>query len=103
MKTDMNDLTTRLRDLSGDFQGAMGEAIDRLAHEGRGQLRSAVGAPDTGTVVAAFFAGAILGAVVGGLVALLMAPKSGSQLREELTQRTRTNGMKRERAESPLA
>ena len=105
--TDMNDLTTRLRDLSGEFQTAMGDAIERWSQEGKGQLkgqiRSAVGAPDTGTVLAAFLAGAMLGAIVGGLVALLVAPKSGTELCNELTQRTRTDGMKRERAETPLS
>ncbi|TMD62215.1 MAG: YtxH domain-containing protein [Chloroflexi bacterium] len=51
----------------------------------------------------AFMGGVILGAIVGGVVALLVAPKSGTELRGDLAERARqTNGMSREPAGGPV-
>lgn len=101
--TDMKDLTSRFRELSVDLQKSIEDAVDQLAKEGKGQLRQSIGAPDTGTVWMAFAGGIILGAIVGGLVALLMAPKSGTELRGEIAERARqTNGLTREPAGGPV-
>jgi gas vesicle protein len=101
--TDIKDLQTRIRDLSGDLQKTLEDAVDQWTKEGKGQLRESIGATDTGTVWMAFLSGIVLGAIVGGVVALLMAPKSGSELRDELAERARqTNGMTREPAGGPV-
>ena len=95
--TELKDLQGRIRDLSGDLQKTVEDALDQWTREGKGQLRESIGASDSGTVWTAFLGGIILGAIVGGVVALLMAPKSGTELRDELAERARqTNGMKRE-------
>jgi len=101
--TDMKDLSARFRDLSEDLQKSLEGAVDQLAKEGKGQLRQSMGAPDAGTVWMAFMGGVILGAIVGGVVALLVAPKSGTELRGDLAERARqTNGMSREPAGGPV-
>ena len=101
--TDMKDLQGRIRDLSGDLQKTFEDAVDQWSREGKGQLRQSIGATDSGTVWTAFFGGILLGAIVGGVVALLMAPKSGTELRDELAERARqTNGMSREPAGGPV-
>jgi hypothetical protein len=101
--TDMKDHTSRFRGLSDDVQKSVEDAVDQLTKEGKGQLRQSLGAPDAGTVLMAFTGGIILGAIVGGVVALLMAPKSGTELRSEIAERARqTNGMSREPAGGPV-
>lgn len=101
--TDIKDFTTRLRDLSGDLQKTLEDAAEQWSKEGKSQLRESLGAADTGTVWMAFFGGILLGAIVGGVVALLVAPKSGMELRGELAERARQgNGMARERAGGPV-
>lgn len=102
--TDVNDLTERFKDLSGELQKTVGDAIEEWSAEGRGQIRKAVGGQGNGTVLMAFIAGAIVGAIVGAAVALIMAPKSGSELREDITARAReVNGSTRERMGTPTA
>jgi gas vesicle protein len=97
--TDMKDLQTRLRDLSGDVQRTLEDAVDQFSREGKSQLRQSIGATDAGAVWAAFLGGVVLGAIVGGVVALLMAPKSGTELRDEIAERARQrNGAGREPA-----
>jgi gas vesicle protein len=95
--TDIKDVQTRIRDLTGDLQQTLEDAVEQWTREGKGQLRQSIGAVDTGTVWTAFLGGVILGAIVGGVVALLMAPKSGTELRDEIAERARqTDGMGRE-------
>lgn len=97
--TDMKDLNSTLSDISDQLQHAVRDAIEGWAKEGRGQIRSAVGAPDASAIGGAFVAGTILGAVVGIVLALMLAPKSGPELREEIAERARrVNGAGQEPA-----
>jgi gas vesicle protein len=102
--TDMKELQSRISDLSSDLQKTLEDAVDQWTREGKGQLRQSIGATDSGMVWGAFLGGIVLGAVVGGMVALLMAPKSGTELRDDIAERARqTNGMKRETTGGPVS
>jgi hypothetical protein len=95
-------LNTRIRELSEELQRGVGQTVERWAGERRGQLRGAMGTPGESSILAAFVAGVAVGALVGTIAALMLAPKRGAELRDEIAERARrTDGQKKETV-SPL-
>lgn len=101
--TELNDLNTRIRDLSDELQRSVGQAVERWGSDRRGQLREAVGAPSEATILAAFVAGAAVGALLGIIAALMLAPKRGAELRDEIAERARRTDGKTKESVSQLS
>lgn len=87
--TDLKNVNTAVSDISEQIHDAVSEVVERWARDGRSQVRSAIRAPDPSAIGAAFVAGAVVGAVLGIIFALMLAPKSGRALRDEIAERAR--------------
>jgi gas vesicle protein len=97
------ELSTRIRDLSSELQRNLEDIAEQWGKQGRNQLRSSIGAVDRSTMWMAFAGGIAIGAIAGAVIALLMAPKSGPEMRDELSERARrANGAARESVAPPL-